>query len=323
MSPAADPGARRVAVLLSSLDVESGRNLLREFPASDRRKVLVEVARLEVDPPSRAEIEATLQEFQSMREPSSGLARALVDVEGDPDERRLLLERIEAAIRSVPFGFLAKAGAARMAEALKDEHPQTLALVAACLPAGASAQMLDRLPLRTQTDVVRRLATLDAMPPETVARIEKALESRFAGRREKEAAGGFQSAASVLSRALPETSRRVLAALDENDPDLAARLRDELLSFDDLGGITDQGLARLAAGVEMKTLAAALKSSAPDFSSRLFRVLPPAEAALLGSTIDAMGPATLDDITEARREICQVARILESRGELVRPLRRE
>ena len=70
-------------------------------------------------------------------------------------------------------------------------------------------------------------------------------------------------------------------------------------------------------------LAAALKSSAPDFSSRLFRVLPPAAAALLGSTIDAMGPATLDDITEARREICQVARILESRGELVRPLRRE
>jgi flagellar motor switch protein FliG len=319
------PGARRVAVLLSSLDVETGRTMLREFPAPERQKVLVEVARLELDPPSREEVETTLREFQSMRETTNPagpggreVARALVGADGDPEERRLLLERIESAVHSVPFGFLAKAGPARIADALRDEHPQTLALIAACLPPGQSAQMIDRLPLRTQIEAVRRLATMEPMAPETVERIEKALESRFAASRESGAPrpGGFRSAASVLSRALPETSRQVLSALESDDPDLADRLRDALLTFDDLGTVDDRGIARLAPEVEMKTMAAALKSPAPEFANRLFRVLAPAEAALLVRTMDDMGPATLQEITDARREIAKAARRLEARGEL-------
>jgi flagellar motor switch protein FliG len=319
------PGARRVAVLLSSLDLEAGRSLLREFPAEDRQRVLVEVARLEIDPPSREEVEFTLREFQSMRESSQApgpggreVARALVDPDGDPEERRALLERIEAAVRAVPFGFLAKAGGARIAEALRDEHPQTLALIAACLPPAESAQLLDRLPLRTQIETVRRLATLEPMPPEAVQRIEKAIESRFSARREPgaPAPGGFRSAASVLSRANAETSRRVLEAIDDDDPDLAERLRDALLSFEDLAAVDDRGLSALAADVDLKTMAAALKSPAPEFSSRLFHVLAPAEAALLVRTMDSMGPATLQEITDARRELSKAARRLEARGEL-------
>ncbi|HZL72675.1 MAG TPA: FliG C-terminal domain-containing protein [Planctomycetota bacterium] len=320
-----DPGARRVAVLLSSLDVEAGRAMLREFPASDRQKVLVEVARLELEPASREEVEATLREFQSMSEstrpPGAGgreVARALVDAEGDPDERRRLLERIEAVVQSVPFGFLAKAGPDRIADALRDEHPQTLAVIAACLPAAPSAQMIDRLPLRTQVEVVRRLATMEPMSPENVQRIEKALQSRFAAKRDTgaDARGGFRSAASVLSRTLPETSKQVLESLASNDPDLADRLREELLSFEDLGRVDDRGLARLAPAVQIKTMAAALKSPAPEFTSRLFRVLAPAEAALLVRTMDDMGPATLQEITDARREIVKTARRLEASGEL-------
>jgi len=319
------PGARRVAVLLSSLDLEAGRSLLREFPAEDRQRVLVEVARLEIDPPSREEVEFTLREFQSMRESSQApgpggreVARALVDTDGDPEERRALLERIEAAVRAVPFGFLAKAGGARIADALRDEHPQTLALIAACLPPAESAQLLDRLPLRTQIETVRRLATLEPMPPEAVQRIEKAIESRFAARRDSgaPAPGGFRSAASVLSRTNPETSRRVLEAIDDDDPDLAERLRDALLSFEDLAAVDDHGLSALAADVDLKTMAAALKSPAPEFTSRLFHVLAPAEAALLVRTMDSMGPATLQEITDARRELSKAARRLEARGEL-------
>jgi flagellar motor switch protein FliG len=319
------PGARRVAVLLSALDLDEGRTLLREFPAGDRQQVLIEVARLEIDPPTREETESTLREFQSMREsaaaPGPGgreVARALVDAESDPEERRRLLERIESAVRSVPFGFLAKAGPARIAEAMREEHPQTLALVAACLPSSASAQMIDRLPLRTQVEVVRRLATMEPMAPETVQRIEKALESRFAARRESgtPAPGGFRSAASVLVRSLPETSRQVLEALEADDPDLADRLREALLTFDDLRGIDDPGLSALASEVDLKTMATALQSPAPGFSERLFRVLAPAESALLRGTMDSLGPATLQEIGDARREVSRAARRLESRGEL-------
>ncbi|HEU4334144.1 MAG TPA: FliG C-terminal domain-containing protein [Candidatus Eisenbacteria bacterium] len=314
-------GARRVAVLLASLDVESGRAMLREFPAPDRQKVLIEVARLEVDPPSREEMESTLREFHSIREspPEAGqggrdVAKALAGAEGDPEERRRLLERIEAAVESIPFGFLAKAGPARLAEALRDEHPQTLALIAACLPPGQSAQLIDRLPLRTQVEAVRRLATLEPMSSETVERIEKALESRFDAKREagSPSPGGFKSAASVLSRALPETRNHVLAALDADEPGLADQLRESLLTFDDLAAVDDRDLALIASEVEIKTLAAALKSSAPEFAARLFRVLSPAESALLAGTLESMGPATLQEITDARREISRAARRLVS-----------
>jgi flagellar motor switch protein FliG len=314
-----------VAVLLSSLDLESGRTLLREFPAPDREKVLIEVARLEIDPPSREEVESTLREFQAMREtsPAPGpggrdVARALADGEGDPEERRLLLERIEAAVQAAPFGFLAKAGGARIADVLRDEHPQTLAMVAACLPPAQSAQLVDRLPLRAQIETVRRRATLQTLPAETVERIEKALESRFAARRDAEAPfpGGFRAAAAVLGRALPETSRQVLEALDIDDPDLAGQLREALVTFDDLKGLDDRGFAALAAEVDLQTMATALKAPAPEFTASLFRVLAPAEAALLVRTLDSMGPATLEEITSARRDIAAAARRLEAGGEL-------
>ncbi len=318
------PGARRVAVLLSSLDLESGRTMLREFPEADRQKVLIEVARLELDPPTREEVESTLREFQAMREASHAgpggreVARALVGAEGDPEERRRLLERIDAAVQSVPFRFLAKADPARIAEALRDEHPQTLALIAACLPPAQSAKMIDRLPPKTQVELVRRLATMEAMAPEAVQRIEKALESRFAARREPGAPspGGFKSAASILGRALPETSRQVLAGLEAEDPDLAERLAELMLSFEDLRVADDRGLEALASAVDLRQMAIALKSPAPEFSERLFQVLAPAEAALLVQAMDSLGPVTLQEITEARREIAAIARRLEAGAEL-------
>ncbi|HEY3225580.1 MAG TPA: FliG C-terminal domain-containing protein [Planctomycetota bacterium] len=318
-------GARRVAVLLSSLNLEAGRALLRELPAPERQRVLVEVARLELDPPARNEVESTLREFQAMQEsaraPGPGgldVARALVDPEGDPEERRHLLERIEAAVRAAPFGFLAKAGASRIAEALRDEHPQTLALIAACLPPGQAAQMVDRLPLATQAEVVRRLATMEPMSSEAVRRIEKALETKFAGLRQTgaPAPGGLRAAASILARALAETNRQVLDRLEADDPALADRLRDAMLTFDDLRGADDRGLVALVASVDLRRLAVALKSPAPEFAARLFRVLAPAEAALLRLEMQSTAPATLREIADAREEIAAAARRLEKRGEL-------
>jgi flagellar motor switch protein FliG len=319
------PGARRVAVLVSSIEVETARALLKELSAPDRQRVLVEVARLDLNPPSRTEIETTLREFRERQRSAppatpGGLdvARALVDPEGDSEERRRLLERIESAVRSAPFGFLTKAGAARIASILQDEHPQTLALIAACLPPGQAAQMIDRLPLKTQIEVTRRLARMEPMSPDAVRQIEKSLETKFAGLREPgtSAPGGFRAAASILGRALPDTSREVLRGLDRDDPELADRLRDAMFSFEDLRSVDDRGLQSLLATVDLRRVAAALKSPAPEVAARFFGALPPSDAALLRHEIDTLGPVTIQEVTDARLDLVAAARRLEKRGEL-------
>jgi len=325
-SPSDMPGARRVAVLVSSIEVESARSLLKELPAPDRQRVLVEVARLDLDPPSRAEIETTLREFRehqkSIDAASPGgldVAKALVDPAGDAEERRRLFERIEAAVRSAPFGFLTKAGASRIASVLQDEHPQTLALIAACLPPGQAAQMIDRLPLKTQIEVTRRLARMEPMSPEAVRQIEKSLEAKFAGMRESgaPAPGGFRTAAAILGRALPDTSREVLRALEREDPELADNLRDAMFTFADLRAVDDLGLQALVGSVNLRRVAVALKAPAPEVTAAVFRALPPADAALLRHEMDTLGPVTLQEVTDARLEIAAAARRLQKRGELV------
>lgn len=319
------PGARRVAVLVSSIDVETARSLLKELPAPDRQRVLVEVARLDLDPPSRSEIEATLREFKEHQKSADSIgpggldvAKALVDPASDSEERRRLFERIESAVRSAPFGFLTKAGASRIASILQDEHPQTLALIAACLPPGQAAQMIDRLPLKTQIEVTRRLARMEPMAPEAVRQIEKSLEAKFAGIREAgaPAPGGFRAAAAVLGRALPDTSREVIRALEREDPELADSLRDAMFSFGDLRGVDDLGLQALLASVNLRRVAVALKSPAPEVAAALFRALPPADAALLRHEMETLGPVTLQEVSDARLELAAAARRLEKRGEL-------
>lgn len=319
-------GVRRAAILLSAIESDAAREVLMEMSPDEQQRVLVEVARLEHHPPGAGEIETVLREFQvlqasapSVPRGGASLARTLLDAVSAPEARRRVETSIEEAAKEPPFGFLAAEDPDRVHEALREEHPQTIAVVLAHLPPSVAAAVLERLPLRAQVDAVRRLATIETPSPEAVAEVERALQARIAPSPAPgaPAVGGPRTAASILNLVGRDTERAVLQGLEEQDPSLVERLRSRMFTFEDLARTDDRGLQNLLREVDRLQLATALKLPAPEVAARIFRNLSDRAAEMLRQEIDALGPVLLKDVTAARAALVRAARQLEQSGALV------
>ncbi len=305
-----NPGARRSAVLLSAVDAETARLVLKGLPAGERQRVLVEVARLEAHPATPGELREALRAFEDDRRVE---ARPLLDDLIDPPPAPREPEKAPAP--GAPFGALASRDPGQVLAAVQGEHPQTIAVVLAHLPASAGAAVLDRLPLKTQVEVIRRVGSLQAVSPETLAEVERAVEARLAPAAGGDA-GGVQTAAALLARVSGDAERGILDGLSAVDGELAGRIRGELFAFDDLRLSDDHGIRALLERVDPSRLAVALKLPAPEVAARLFRNLPDSAAATLEREIESLGPVTLADVTAAREAVAEEARRLEVEGRL-------
>ncbi|MBI4563654.1 MAG: hypothetical protein HY716_03045 [Planctomycetes bacterium] len=232
--PMGVPGARRIAVVLSAVEPETVRALLRHLNPDERRDVLVEIARLDHDPPSREEVESALREFERSWKngelaAAGGLeyARALAEAVLDPEERRQAMHEVESALNASPFGFLSRTAADRIAAALGGEHPQAAALVLAFLPLARAAEVLQQLPLKLQVEALKRLVTLDGVTGDALREVERGLEQKLAHARAevRPEARRWEAVVELLGRVDPDTEHGIVQALEREDPAMADRLR--------------------------------------------------------------------------------------------------
>jgi flagellar motor switch protein FliG len=319
-------GARKAALLVVSIDPDAAARVLSHLAQPDQERLALEVARLEEEPPSKEEIQAALREFIRMRSSQQyaeqgGLetARQLLERALPPEEARRVYASVESELAFSPFGFLRNADTTDIVAFLADEHPQTVALILGHLGPGQAADVLKRLPLNQQQEVLRRLARLERASPEAVEQVRRALESKLAsqGPGAPGAVGGVGLAAAVLNLLPGETGRALLEGLDHDDPGAAGKIRRILFSFEDLLRADDNGLQRLISGLEMSQLALALKTASSELREKFLGVMEPSAAQWVRNELEAMGPVRISDIEAAQGAIAEAAWRQQEAGELL------
>lgn len=328
---ASENNLRRAAILVASLEGPAADRVLEQLPAEDAarvRRMMVELN--EID---HAEQQRVIGEFVRARPAASSASRSAASAVGGVEleaglARRLSLDGYAAAAapaNPLPrhFRFLHEAQSETISPVLSGEHPQTIAIVVSHLPDDRAAALLATLEGELQTDVIRRLVSLDQADPEILREVERGLETRMLeqARVDRRREAGLSCVARMLEAAAPSVRRTILANLAANDRRLAARLRPPALHFDDLQRLDDESLAAVLAAAEPEVTRLALAGADPALVDRVLAQLPPAEARKVRRLIERLGPTRLSDVEEAQAELARIAHEMAFEGRIDLPWR--
>src|SRR5208283_747844 len=222
-------GLRKAAMLMVLLGEEASAQLMRELSEDEIQIVSREVARISTIP--NEEGEAVLEEFYQMcmaREYVSrggiDYARKLLMSAFGPDAARKLVDRLVKTLGNdtAAFDALQKADPQQLAKFIHSEHPQTIAFILSHLNPSQAAGLLFSLPPEIRADVALRMANLDQISPEIIAKIAGIIGSRLKalGELSRESYGGVRAVSEMFNRLDSTTSKEILESIEQTDPSL-------------------------------------------------------------------------------------------------------
>ncbi|RJR36400.1 MAG: flagellar motor switch protein FliG [Deltaproteobacteria bacterium] len=318
-------GAEKAALLLLSLGEGNAGEILKRLDDKEVQVLGQRISRLEVV--STKQLASILDEFHKMMEAPEALVvrgdqffKNTISRTMDMKRQQDLIDSLDLDTSPEFFQKIKKLDSRTLASYMRNEHPQTVALVLAHLERPQAGAVLAQFPENLQMEVVRRIANLDQVSPAIIEEIDTALRDEISLVEEVggRAIGGAQSVAEILNQMERAVENNILKRLEEEDYEsLAEDIRRFMFTFEDLLGVEDRGVMALLKEVNTQELALALKAASEDLREKFFRNMSTRAAEMLREELEIMGPARLRDVEAAQQKIIQIAKRLESEGQLV------
>jgi flagellar motor switch protein FliG len=207
--------------------------------------------------------------------------------------------------------------AKQVAEIIRAEHPQIIAIVLSYLEPEQSADVLACLPVEHHADLVMRVATLDGIHPSALQELDDMMERQFAltGAGGKSSAlGGLRVAAEMVNLLDSSVGTALMTDIGKSDEGLSQKIQDLMFVFEDLLEIDDRGMQELLRQVPADKLLIALKGADETFKTKVFKNMSQRAAEMLKGDLEAKGPVRLADVEMAQKEILLAARKLADEG---------
>jgi len=329
-APTVDPlrgmnGRQKAAVLVLQLGREESIRVLSKLSEAELEDLSAEIARMgSVNPDiSNAvigEFAGTLATGVSTTRGGMDLARELLQATMGEQRAAEMIERLSQSFVELPFSFMQHLDARQIVSFLSDEHPQTIALVLAHLPAGLASHILAGLGRELQADVAHRIAVMDPTSPDLIRKVESSLERRLNSlgvAQDLATVGGLRPLVEIINRADRGTERMILEGLEQLDPALAEQVRSQMFMFEDLVSLDDRAVQLVLRQVNASDIATALKGTPDSVKAKIMANMSERAAAALVDEIDMLGPVRVNVVEEAQAGIVRVIRELEESGQIV------
>lgn len=317
-------GTERAAIFLMMLGEQGAAQVLKHMAAKDVQRVGAAMAQLAKV--SREEVSAVLESFACNveNETSVGIGsddyvrKVLTDALGE-DKAGGLIDRILLGRSSKGLEALKWMEPRAIADIIRLEHPQIVAIVLAYLEPDQAAAVLGHLPEWLRADVVLRIATLDGLQPNALNELDEIMEKQFAGtaRGAQASLGGPKAAASILNMMEAGLDTTVLEHMRKVDDALVGRIEDLMFVFENLLDVDDRGMQELLRQVQSEQLLLALKGCDEELKAKIFRNMSQRAAEMLKEDLEARGPVRLAAVEAAQKEILAVARNMAGEGTLM------
>jgi flagellar motor switch protein FliG len=202
---------------------------------------------------------------------------------------------------------------------IRNEHPQTVALILAHLDAKKCGDTLKLLPEGIHTEVLFRIANLDTVQPEIIDEIDDVLrqEVQAMGSVATQKIGGIEPIAAMLNLLDKATAEQILDNFEERDPDLAEQIRQLMFVFDDLVKIDERGIQELIKNINNDKWKIALRTASEGVKELVFKNMSTRAAEMLKEDMAAGGAVKLADVETAQLDVINIARKLEAEGKIV------
>ena len=317
-------GRRKAAVMLVTLGPKKAAEVFSHLGEAEIEELSLEMAKTGEIP--REQVEAVLEEvaenslaFNSIAEGGVAYAREVLERALGSERAAEITGRLSAVIEMRPFEFLHRTPPEQIHAFLRNEAPQTKALVISSLHTTLAAEVLALLDEGEQADVSLRIARMSETSPAVIREVETVMRQKLSNVLSEEyaASGGVQSLADILNHADRPTERNVLDTLAESDEELAEEIRALLFVFEDIVKLDDRAVQTVLKDVDDADLALALRGVAEEVRAKVLDNMSERRAEMLVEEIEYQPPQRKSVVEEAQGRIVAEIRRLEDAGEII------
>jgi len=317
------PGIRKAAILMVILGDHASAEILKQLEEDEVEEIGREVARMSSITTEQAE--GVLEEFYEMTVAHDYVLRGGIDY-----AKKMLINTFgaEAAVKMLDrlvkslgseqasFDTLQKADPQQLAKFIHNEHPQTVALILSHLNPSQAAALLVSLPAEIRSDVSLRMAHLDQISPEIIAKIAGIIGSKLKalGELSRESYGGVRAVSEMFNRLDSGTSKEILEDIEQSDAGLVETIRHLMFVFEDLLLLDQNAIKEVLSRIDRKILTVALKGVSDQLKDHFLGAMSQRGGEMLKEDMESLGPIKLKEVEAGQQQIITIVRQLESEG---------
>jgi flagellar motor switch protein FliG len=316
-------GITKAAIVLMAIGEECASKILSHLGPKDVQEVGYEMTHLkEVN---REEVTEVLSQFSQIVDEKTGLtqgadeyvrkvmARALGE-----DKANNLMDRILQDSSKKGLETLKWMDPRSIAEIIRLEHPQIIAIVLSYLDHDQAADVMEFFNEKLRTDVLLRIANIDRIQPDALKELNEIMEAQFLGNNnlKMSAVGGVKTAAQILNHMDTALESEILDNIRELAPEIGQSIQDVMFVFDNLADLVDRDMQTVLREISSGNLVLALKTANDKVKQRIFNNMSKRAAHMLQEDLDAKGPVKIADVEAAQKEILLTVRRLAEAGEI-------
>ena len=312
------------AIIIIAMGKEMSAQIMRHLSEAEIEKLTTQIAMVEnID--SKTEM-AVLKEFYTMIKASEYISAGGIDYAKEVLEESLgqnragaIMKKIQETLNPTGFSQLRDVDPIHLLEFIRNEHPQTIALILSQLEPVQASGVLGQLPEDIQTDVVMRIATMEKITPEVIHEVEGVLDVHL-----KEvisgnlsASGGIKAVASILNLVDRSTEKSILGNMEMENPELTSNIKNLMFVFEDLLILDDKSIQMILKEVDTKELAVGLKAASDELKEKIFKNVSDRVSEMIKEEMEYTGPTRLSVVEESQQRIVEVVRRLEEEQQII------
>lgn len=229
-----------------------------------------------------------------------------------------LMEEIRGPAGRTMWDKLGNVNEAVLANYLKNEYPQTVAVVLSKIKSDHAARVLTSLPEDFALECVQRMLRMEPVQREILDKIEQTLRTEFMSNLARTSKrDSHEMMADIFNSFDRQTEARFIGALEERNREAAERIRALMFVFEDLAKLDPGGIQTLLRAVEKDSLALALKGASESLRELFFSNMSERASKIMREDMETMGPVRLKDVDQAQMAMVQVAKDLAAKGEIM------
>ena len=315
-------GSQKAAILMLSIGEEQAMRLfskLDDDEIKDISQAMANLGKIDSDLVERLFVEFT-ESFSltgSLTGSFESTERLLL--KAMPKDRvDAIMEEIRGPAGRTMWDKLGNVNEEVLANYLKNEYPQTVAVVLSKIRADHAARVLEMLPEDFSMEVVMRMLRMEVVQKDVLEGVEKTLRTEFMSNLARtNRRDAHEMMAEIFNNLDRQSEDRFLSSLEERNRDAAERIKALMFTFEDLKKLDPSGVQTLLRVVDKDRLGVALKGASEDLRDLFFSNMSERAAKILREDMEAMGPVRLKDVDEAQMALVNSAKDLSAKGEII------
>ncbi len=315
-------GAEKASILILSLGDEHAARLFEMMDDDEIKELSQTMANL--GKVSSDIVERLFVEFVEQMSTTGSLVGTIESTERllnkvmTTDRVAMIMEEIRGPAGRTMWDKLGNVNEAVLANFLKNEYPQTVAVVMSKIRPEHGARVLSMLPENFAMEVVMRMLRMEAVQKEVLDDVERTLRTEFMSNLARtQRRDAHEMMAEIFNSLDRNTEQRFMTALEERNRDSSERIKALMFTFEDLGKLDPGGVQTLLRAVEKDKLGIALKGATDPLKDLFFDNMSERAAKILKEDMEAAGPVRLRDVDEAQMYMVNTTKELAAKGEIV------